>query len=588
MRAKRVIWHILPYYFLIIIIALVAVSWYASSSVKRFYVDEKTTELEERALLVKHRIFSGNAGIGDQEALDAMCDTLGAISAMRVTVILPSGRVVGDSEEDPAVMENHADRPEIRAAFRGETGSSTRYSETLSRDLLYVAVPVWREGKLMAVIRTSVPLLSLEKSLRWMYARIFGAGIVVAVLALIIGAAVSRKITTPLEVIRRGAERFAADDLDYRLPRQGILETDTLSDVMNEMAGRLAVRIENARRQRMEQEAVFASMNEGLLVVDDDERIIRMNPLAREIFKAGNEDVIGRTIQEVVRNYEVQQLAQRLIAGEEPEDIEIKTGEEGFYSVTGAPLHGEGGENQGAVIVLRNISRLRRLENIRRDFVANVSHELRTPITTIKGFAETLLDEGLANTEKAHRFLKIISRHADRMNIIIEDLLTLSRLQRAENGADRFERLKIEDVLEETLDFCQAGAEERNIEIITEYPEDLYIKAVPVLLSQAVSNLVDNAIKNSEPGGRVRVTVTEDEEDVRIEVLDRGRGIEEKHLSRIFERFYRVDKSRSRGEGGTGLGLAIVKHIAQVHGGEVAVESEPGRGSRFSLILPKV
>ncbi len=587
MRGKRVIWHILPYYFLIIIIALLAVSWYASSSVKKFYVEEKAGELEERARMVKHRIFSGSEGIANERALDAVCDTLGAISGMRVTVILPSGRVVGDSEEDPSVMENHAGRPEIMAAFRGERGSSIRYSETLNRDLLYVAVPVWRAGKLLAVIRTSVPLLSLEKSLGWMYARIFGAGVVVAVLALVIGAVVSRKITAPLEVIRRGAERFAADDLDYRLPRQGILETDTLSEVMNGMAGRLAVRIENARRQRMEQEAVFASMNEGLLVVDDDERIIRMNPLAREIFTAGPEEVIGRTIQEVVRNPEVQRLAQQLISGEEPEEIEIRTGDEGCYSVSGAPLHGEGEENQGAVLVLRDIARLRRLENIRRDFVANVSHELRTPITTIKGFAETLLDEGPGNTEKARRFLKIISRHADRMNIIIEDLLTLSRLQQAENGADRFERLKIEDVLDETLDFCQAGAEDRNIEIITEYPEDLYIKAVPVLLSQALSNLVDNAIKNSEPGGRVRVTVKEDEDGVKIEVLDRGRGIEKKHLSRIFERFYRVDQARSRIEGGTGLGLAIVKHIAQVHGGGVAVESELGKGSRFSLILPR-
>jgi len=587
MRQKSIIWHILPYHFLIVIIALVAVSWYASSTVRHFFIDETERGLEERARLLREYIFrEGPEFLYDIDTADAICDTIGAVSGMRATLILPSGRVVGDSEKDPLLMENHANRPEVISAFRGESGSSLRYSETLKRNHLYVAVPVYEEGRLLAVIRTSVPLVSLEESLGWMNNRIFWAGLVAALLALIMGWLVSRKITGPLETIRRGAERFARDDLDYRLPRQGLLETDTLSEVMNDMAERLAVRIEKARRQSMEQEAIFSSMNEGLLVVDNDEKVMKMNPLAREIFGIGSRDVIGKPIQEVVRNYEVEKLAGKLISGVNPEEIEIKLGGEKYYSVSGAPLYGADGENQGAVIVLRDIDRLRKLENIRRDFVANVSHELRTPITTIKGFAETLLDERGSNPEKLRRFLKIISRHADRMNYIIEDLLTLSRLQQTQNGEERYSRLNIQDVLDETLDFCLAGAEDRDIEIITEFPEDLYIRAVPVLISQAVSNLVDNAIKNSEPGSKVKVIVTEDGENVYIDVTDRGRGIGEKHLPRIFERFYRVDRARSRREGGTGLGLAIVKHIAQVHGGRVEVESELGKGSKFTLIIP--
>jgi len=588
MRRKRIIWHILPYHFLIVILALVAVSWYASSTVEKFFIEETESGLEERARLLKYYISgTGTDSIDDIAAMDALCDTIGAVSGMRVTLILPSGKVVGDSEKNPSLMENHANRPEVISAFRGQTGSSIRYSETLQRNQLYVAVPVIREGKLRAVIRTSVHLGSLENSLGWMNKRIFWAGLLVAVLALVVGGIVSRRITRPLETIRKGAERFAEDDLDYRLPRQGLLETDTLSEVMNNMAERLAVRIEKTRRQRMEQEAIFASMNEGLLVVDNDERVIRMNPLAREMFGSGNRDVIGRPIQEIVRNYEVEQLAQKLIEGVDCEEIELKFSEDEYYSVSGAPLYGREGGNQGAVIMLRNIARLRKLENIRRDFVANVSHELRTPITTIKGFAETLLDEGGGNPEKLKRFLKIISRHADRMNYIIEDLLTLSRLQQAQSGEERFEKLNIQDVLDETLDFCLASGEDRDIEIITEYPEDLNIKAVPVLISQAISNLVDNAIKNSEPGSKVRIIVTEDEENVYIDVIDRGRGIEAEHLSRIFERFYRVDKARSRREGGTGLGLAIAKHIAQVHGGSVSVESEVDKGSKFTIKIPR-
>ncbi len=587
MRQKRIIWHILPYHFLIVIIALVAVSWYASSTVRQFFIEETERGLEERARLLRQYIFrAGTDCLDEVETADAICDTIGTVSGMRVTLILPSGKVAGDSEKDPFLMENHANRPEVISAYRGETGSSLRYSETLKRNQLYVAVPVYEEGKLLAVIRTSVPLVSLNESLEWMNNRIFWAGLVAAVLALIMGWLVSGKITGPLETIRKGAERFAGDDLSYRLPRQGLLETDTLSEVMNDMAGRLAVRIENARRQSMEQEAIFSSMNEGLLVVDNDEKVMRMNPLAREVFETGNRDVIGKSIEEVVRNYEVEQLAGKLISGVKPEEIEIRLGEEKYYSVSGAPLQGTDGENQGAVIVLRDIDRLRKLENVRRDFVANVSHELRTPITTVKGFAETLLDEKGANPEKLNRFLKIISRHADRMNYIIEDLLTLSRLQQTRSGEERFVRLNIQDVLDETLDFCLAGAEDKNIEIITEYPEDLHIRAVPVLISQAISNLVDNAIKNSDPGSKVKIIVTEDEDNVCIDVIDRGRGIGEKHLPRIFERFYRVDRARSRREGGTGLGLAIVKHIAQVHGGRVEVESEPGKGSKFSMVIP--
>ncbi|MDZ7859850.1 MAG: ATP-binding protein [Candidatus Krumholzibacteriota bacterium] len=588
MRRKRIIWHILPYHFLIVIIALVAVSWYASATVKNFFIEETGRGLEERAKLIKlHILGDQSTNLRDIETIDALCDTIGVVAGMRVTLILPSGRVVGDSDKDPAIMENHANRPEVISAFKGGTGSSIRYSETLKRNQLYVAVPVIEAGKLVAVIRTSVHLGSLEESLGWMTGRIFWAGLVAAILALIVGGIVSRKITGPLKVIRKGAERFAGDDLSYRLPQQGLLETDVLSEVMNDMAERLAIRIENTRRQKMEQEAVFFSMNEGLLVVDKDEKIMKMNPQARKILDTGNRDVVGSPIQEVVRNYEVEQLAKKLIAGEKTEEIEIKLAEESYFSVSGATLYGREGENQGAVIMLRDIARLRKLENIRRDFVANVSHELRTPITTVKGFAETLLDEKGRDPEKQERFLRIISRHADRMNYIIEDLLTLSRLQQTQGGEERFQLLNIQDVLDETLDFCMANSEDKNIEIITEYPEDLFIRAVPVLISQAISNLVDNAIKNSEPGGKVKIVITEDEESVYIDVIDNGRGIGEKHLSRIFERFYRVDRARSRREGGTGLGLAIVKHIAQVHGGCVEVESELGKGSKFRIVIPR-
>jgi two-component system phosphate regulon sensor histidine kinase PhoR len=333
-------------------------------------------------------------------------------------------------------------------------------------------------------------------------------------------------------------------------------------------------------------------MVEGLLAVDTDERVIKVNRAAATFLDIDAEEVIGRTIQEVVRNPALQEFVAKALSAEEPVegDIVLHNGSgDRFLQAHGTQLHKPGGGSRGAVIVLNDVTRLRRLENVRRDFVANVSHELKTPITSIKGFVETLQDGAINTPRDAEHFLEIIAKQADRMNSIVEDLLLISSVEQdVEKEKIRFDSGQVRAALREAIQVVETKGNNKDITIELECPDNLSVRMNPALLEQAVINLVDNAIKYSEPGSRVTVIAEAGGDEVVISVIDRGCGIEEKHLPRLFERFYRVDKARSRKLGGTGLGLAIVKHIVQAHRGRVTVESAPNEGSTFSIHLPKV
>jgi two-component system phosphate regulon sensor histidine kinase PhoR len=356
------------------------------------------------------------------------------------------------------------------------------------------------------------------------------------------------------------------------------------------MASKLRERIETVLSQANEQEAVFSSMVEGLLAVDTDERIIRMNRAAAAFFDVDPDEARGRTIQEVIRNPELQKFVTRALTSREPVEGDIilrVNGGERFLQAHGALLLDAESSRRGLVVVLNDVTRLRQLEAVRRDFVANVSHELRTPITSIKGFVETLRDGAIHNREDAEHFLGIIAKQSDRMNSIIADLLTLSRVEQdMEKEKVRFETGRLTEALREAVQVCERKASEKEISIGIECPQDLTARINAALIEQAVVNLIDNAVKNSDPGTRVTVSAGRSDGGTVISVADEGYGIPAKHIPRLFERFYRVDKARSSKLGGTGLGLAIVKHIAQAHGGSVSVESTPGSGSKFTIFLP--
>ncbi|MCK9296419.1 MAG: cell wall metabolism sensor histidine kinase WalK [Desulfobulbaceae bacterium] len=607
MNQKKLIWQIFPPNLLITLVAMLAVSWYGSTALQKFYIQQLESALQARAYLIRERV-SELMTEGRLEELREFCRKSGREALTRITVIDLSGKVVADSNENADIMEPHNSRPEIIAAYKGLTGTSIRLSRTLQENMLYVAVPLKRHGHnekaaadlaVSGALRVAVPVTAIEQTLRDVQAKIALGAIVVIFAAALVTLLVSRRISRPLEAMKQCALRYSRGDFSQRMclhkGEAVSLEVATLAASMDRMAEHLNERIKTIVRQRNELEAVFASMSEAVLAVDTDERVISLNKAAADIFAIDEKQASGLLLQEVVRNIDLQRQVRQILENLEPlqDEIILQHGaSERFLQTNGVPLQDGNGRNIGVLVVMNDVTRLRRLENVRRDFVANVSHELKTPITSIKGYVETLLEGAMDNREDADRFLKIILKQTNQLYAIIEDLLSLSRIEKlSENEEVELSLGNLRQILEEAVQTCQMKASQKNIRITVDCPEKLQARVNPTLLEQAVVNLVVNAVKYSEAEAEVIVSAAEKKLDdgtnrVVISVRDFGIGIAKKHLPRLFERFYRSDKARSRKLGGTGLGLSIVKHIAQTHGGEVAVTSQEGQGSTFFISLP--
>jgi two-component system phosphate regulon sensor histidine kinase PhoR len=587
MRKKRLFWQLFPTYLLITILSLLGAVWYASSSLREFHIVNVESDLEAKARLVANQVSVVSKDLAE---LDRRCKTLGQESGTRITIVLPDGTVAADSEESPARMENHADRHEVKEALAGETGASTRYSDTLGKNMMYVAIPMRENGSIVGVVRTSVPLATVGEALYPVYTQIVLVTVAIGLAAVGLSLIVARRIARPIEQIKKAAERFAGGDLAAQLPIPKSEEIGSLAQTMNRMAAQLIERIRTVTQQSSEQEAILSSMIEGVLAVDRDERIIRLNRAAARMLDLTAAEVEGQFIQEAVGNPAFRALVAEALSVDAPVEGDVTAGisEEKYLHCRSAVLKDSEGKASGVVVVLNDITQLRRFESMRREFVANVSHELKTPITSVKGFVETLQDGALEVREDAQRFLGIIANELDRLNSIIEDLLLLSRVEQDMEKKDiTLAETQVSDILKRALETCAMKAGEKAISIKLECDEGLVIEANALLLEHAVVNLVDNAIKYSDEGSSVEVKASGQDGGISIEVIDNGCGIEREHVPRVFERFYRVDRARSRKLGGTGLGLAIVKHIVQVHGGHVTVRSTPGEGSTFTINLPR-
>ena len=552
MGRRPLIWRLYPAYLVITIISLFMVTWYAVNYMGDFYFREKISDLEIRAKLLGHNIqplIKDGLDITTRDELNDYCIQLGRETGTRITIVLDSGEVICDSEESPARMDNHADRPEIVQAMAGRTGSSIRYSYTLETNFMYVAVPLPLDG-VAAAIRTSVQVSSLEAALKSARMRIALGALLAMVLASTVSLLVTRRIVRPLREMKKGVERFASGDLSTRLPIPDTGEFAVLAEEMNSMALQLDERLKAIVNQRNE---------------------------------------VGKSVQEAIRNADLQDFIKRTITASSPteEEIVLHADGEKYIQVHGTHLEDPEGKRIGVLLVMNDLTRIRTLERIRKDFVANASHEIRTPVTSIKGFIETLLDGAMDDPEVASRYLGIIGKHSDRLNAIVEDLLNLSRIEReAESGEILLTDGDIVDVIEEAVEACREAADLKNIEVHSRCGERFIFPINRSLLVQALINLIDNAIKYSEKDKDVLVVCEAVGGGITINVVDNGRGIPPEHQPRLFERFYRVDKARSRDLGGTGLGLAIVKHIVQAHNGEVSVTSTQGEGSTFTITLP--
>jgi two-component system, OmpR family, phosphate regulon sensor histidine kinase PhoR len=589
-KSRNLVWQTIFTLTVVFFVSIVSITLYASSSFRKYYSESVRTELVSNARMFADMLSEQQPAL-DPVKTESLCRDMSRLTSMRFTVILPGGLVIGDSSAEPSLMQNHLDRPEIQKAFEGGTGLRTRFSFTVHETMIYAAVPITHEGKIIGVSRTSLPSVVFDRTLRSFLVR-EGIGICCIVfLVILMGIVLSLRVGRTFREVIAGAERFAAGDLGHRLHVRSYAEIDALADAMNRMADQLDTRIGTITSQRNLLKAVFSSMTEGVIAVDTDERVIDCNQAAEALFSIDLESARGRTIQEVIRNPRLQNFIKRVLESGEPVSVDtiLQFLPERYIEAHGTLLCDSGNRTIGALIVLNDVTNLKKLENIRRDFVANVSHELRTPITSIKGFVETLRDGGVDDPATTRRFLDIILKHSDRLNSIIEDLLALSRIeQEAENESVRFERVRVIEILRNAALICDRKARGKAITIDLECPEELELRCNSALIEQAVANLLDNAIKYSDPESRVTVEAAARDDEITITVVDDGIGIPGKELSRIFERFYRVDKARSREMGGTGLGLAIVKHIANAHGGSVTVVSAPGSGSRFTLHFPLV
>lgn len=572
----------------LLLLALVLNTWGALRSMQRFDLEQTMDSLEIQARLVIHALgrLDGNYSPG---RVDALCKELGQATGTRITVILPSGEVVGDSVEPLNLLDNHGDRPEVRDAMTGIVGSSSRFSHTLQANLVYVAVPVMADGKAALVVRASKSLAAVQDTVRhawWTTLLLCGALAVAAVAA---GIGLARLISSPVELMRRGAEQFARGDFEGRVAVPDSMELAELAMALNQMAAQLRERIETVSRQRNELNAILSSMTEGVIAVGRDERILTVNATARRWFGLEEEGQLDGTLQEIIRKPRIHQCAVRMLADTGPfeDEFSLPGMLERQVRLSASPLHDGAGKKIGALLVLSDVTQLRRLEQMRSEFVANVSHEIRTPLTAIRGYAETLLHDTEIAPETARRFLEIMVRHAERLSALVEDILTLAGLEGAQ--ADRnaaMSELLLDTVIDAAMEACLPMAGSKQVVLDKRTEPDVRVRGNAMLLEQAVANLLDNAIKYSDAGAQVVVESVRIPSGVAVRVRDTGEGIAAEHHGRVFERFYRVDRARSRAQGGTGLGLSIVKHIAVLHQGEVTLESAPGQGSTFSILLP--
>ena len=588
MRRKRLLRQIYPTYLLITLVSLFIVSWYALRRTEALHRSQLERDLLSQALLLERTLHTGDGSLLSPERIAQLCREFDQLLPVRVTVLLENGRVIGDSDENPAVMENHRNRPEVRAAVEGTPKALERYSSTVRQRLLYMAVPVNVNGKTEMFVRVAMPLAEIDGAMRSIINRISVAGLFVAFLAGVFAYWVARRLTQPLKHMREGALRFAQGDLSYKLPVTGSEEMAALSAAMNQMAAQMDDRIKQLFSERNTRLAVFDSMTEGLLAVNKSRVVVELNRAAGTLLDIDIEKTKGQPLETRVRNTELHRLLTAATDSDNPVEgeIQINGDTSRILNVRGSALRNPAGDRIGALAVMQDITRVRQLEQMRQDFVANVSHELKTPITSIKGFVETLQDGADADPQARTRFLGIIAKQAEHLNAIVADLLLLSSVEhQTRQHQITLETLPLRPMLESAVEVCNVQATGKQIPVTVSCPEDLTARISPHLLEQAVTNLVENAIKYSDPGASVNVTASIEGPNVIIDVRDTGRGIEQRHLERLFERFYRVDKGRSRQLGGTGLGLSIVKHIALAHGGRVTVKSALGEGSTFRLHL---
>ncbi len=560
-------------------------AWHTGWVVRR---EERLQVMYAQAELAAHAVFQEDGSPKPTDEIDRFCRAVSAAEKVRFTVLDPTGRVLAETDAIAAELPSHADRPEILAALREGRGYADRYSATLRQHLFYAARTITRHGRIAGVVRVAMPHETLMHDLAhasrgiWILMALTCAG------AALLSYILALRVVRPVEAMRASVARIGAGELDTRLAMPHLPPLAELAHSINQTTDRLQGEIHALAEERRLRECILASMKEGVLALDARNRVIAINDAAWHQLNIDKHPIANVPVYELVRRADVLSLLDETTDTTTERELRDPTAPESALWARATPLRDNNNVRIGSLLVLSDISHVCRLERVRQEFVANVSHELRTPITSIRGFAETLLD-GKTRPDPAttDRFLTIIHRQAGHMQSIITDLLLLSRLEDQRAGFER-ELTPLAGIVKNAIEVCQAHAVSAQVEVHVAIPPGLQVCVHAGLLEQALSNLIQNAIQYGGCGKRVDVSAEEipNHGGTHIRVCDCGPGIAPEHLNRLFERFYRIDKGRSRDLGGTGLGLSIVKHIAQAHNGAASVASEVGKGSVFAIWLP--
>lgn len=522
--------------------------------------------------------------------LDNLIQKLSSRMQSRITLITPQGRVLADSQkplDQALLMENHSLRPEVIQAMRTGRGEEIRYSSTLRIDMLYVALAIKDDADIIGILRLALPLKGVESTLAVIRKTIILSLVFALGFAFLLGSVLAASITRPVNRITGISRDFAKGDFRRRISISSADEIGELAATLNNMAQALEERIKQIQGQGQQLTAIFNSMVEGVIATDSRGRIISLNPPAEKIFSVKKDDILGKTFLEAIRNNDISEIINRTLRQRDAvsEELSLNWPLQRVFQVSASAIF-ENEKVSGCLLVIHDITEIRKLETVRRDFVANVSHELKTPLTSIKGFVETLLEGGLEDKENSRQFLKIIQEHTERLNSLINDLLDLSCIESKELVLHK-QSINLRVLAQRVLSGFDSGAKKKSILLVNQLDEKLNLTVDGDRIEQVFTNLIDNAIKFNRDKGSVKIYSRDEGGKVKIVVEDTGAGIPAKDLPRIFERFYRVDKARSRELGGTGLGLSIVKHIIELHSGSVGVESLEGAGSKFWFVLPK-
>ena len=573
----------------LIVIAVIALDAWMSRAIGGFVSAHIQGDLTGRATAIAHEASVTTLPLDDLLGWDRRADELGKALEVRVTIVRADGRVLGDSEVDAMALdrlENHLSRPEIAEALKNGNGTSERLSSTLGEKLLYVSVAFDRAGERVGVVRVARPLSEVDAALARARRALYGGSLIALVVAGLLAFAAAHSAAATMRTLTDVAWSMANGNLDARAIDDGTDELGALTRALDALASSLSSTLGELRSERDLQKRILHGMQEGVLVLDDDDRVVLVNAALRSMLLLGN-DVVGRHFLEMLRASELGDLVASARQGEGRATAEIQI--EGIKPrrvlVHASALEGA---DRGLLVVFVDVTDMRRLESLKRDFVANVSHELRTPVAAVLSATETLQAGALADPVAADRFLSIVARNGQRLQALIEDLLELSRLDAREYRVKK-ERVNTSAVAAIVAGLYRERAERKGVRLELDVASPApTLESDARALEQILGNLIDNAVKYCPRGALVTLKVERKDDVVRFSVADTGPGVDARHLPRLFERFYRVDAGRSRDVGGTGLGLSIVKHLTEAVGGNVDVTSEVGRGSTFIVEVPLV